>query len=39
MRWDKPPGEADRLVALTRLLAAPAAAASRGQPKMRVRLP
>jgi DNA ligase-1 len=39
LRWDKPPGEADRLDALTRLLPAPAAAASRGQPKMRVRLP
>jgi DNA ligase-1 len=39
LRWDKPPGEADRLDALERLLPAKPDTGERGQPKMRVRLP
>jgi DNA ligase-1 len=39
LRWDKPPGEADRLDALERLLPAKHDSGERGQPKMRVRLP
>jgi DNA ligase-1 len=39
LRWDKPPGEADRLDALERLLPAKPDIDGRGQAKMRVRVP